>query len=239
MSNAPAFFFGLFFLIAGVALLIARRNQKQQLFSVQAARAVTASELSELSGAIAAEIGGGNWRDYVKLWGEVVTETPLRSDHRKEPCVHYVSKVSRKYQERDKDGNLKDKTETISKNQQSMPFWLRDRTGQIKVDPTGANIETIDIMDDFRPERSGRTLGYQYKESILPVGREILVVGAVSDLTGDVIIGKPLKSDHKYIVSLKNEELLAHNLSRNAKNSVYGMVGCFAIGAILLVVGLW
>ncbi|MEM9504880.1 MAG: GIDE domain-containing protein, partial [Cyanobacteria bacterium P01_E01_bin.43] len=60
----------------------------------------------------------------------------------------------------------------------------------------------------------------------------------VSDLTGEVIIGKPVKSDHHYLISLKDEEMLASATARSAKNIFYSMIGCFAIGIILLIGGL-
>ena len=238
--------FGIILLIVGVILFFVQRSQKQKLFSLKSARSMTAAELASTAGAVADEIGGGSWRDYIKVWGEVVTDTPLYSEHKQEPCVYYVAKVIREFEEtettRTDDGKTQTKrqrkSETVSNQRQSRPFWLRDRTGTVKVDPDGANIETISVLDEFRPQRSGNTLGYRYQESVLPMGRSVLVVGAVSDLTGDVIIGKPAKSDNKYIISLKDEEQLATTTTRNANITFYGMTGCLAGGVLLLLVGL-
>lgn len=230
--------FGIFLLGIGFLLFLSLRNQKRKLFSVQRARSMTAAEVQETAGAVAAEIGGGSWRDYVKLWGEVTVDQPLLSDQKQKPCVHYQSTVSQVYETKNDEGDLIKKSKTVSSNQETIQFWLRDRTGKIRVDPDGAAIETIEIMDEFRPERSGTTLGYRYVESVLPVGREVLVVGAVSDLTGEVIIGQPVQSDHHYIISLKNEEMLTHTSSRNVKTNQRWMVACFVLGIILLVLGL-
>jgi hypothetical protein len=233
---------GIILLITGIILFFIRRDQKQRAFSIKSARPMTATELVEMAGAVAAEIGGGSWRDYIKLWGEIETEGPLYSEHKQEACVHYVSEVTREYEAttttRDSNGTTtterKRTSETISRHQQSKPFFLRDRTGTIKIDPEGANIETITILDEFRPQRSGDTLGYRYKESILPVGREVLVVGAVSDLTGDVVVGKPVQSQHKYIISLKNEEMLASAAEQSAKTLSYLMIAFFVLGLGLI-----
>jgi hypothetical protein len=70
--------------------------------------------------------------------------------------------------------------------------------------------------------------------SVLSVGREVLVVGAVSDLTGEVIVGKPVQSQHKYIISLKNEETLASVTDQAAKNLFVGMVVCGVLGLGLI-----
>ena len=153
--------FGIILLIIGFILFFIQRNQKQRLFSIKSARPMTAADLKETAGAVAAEIGGGSWRDYVKVWGKVVAETPLRSEHKGQDCVHFVSKVMREYEDKDENGKRVRKSETISSHRQSIPFWLHDSTGTIKVDPDGADIETIAILDELREGRSQNTLGHR------------------------------------------------------------------------------
>ncbi|MBE7385941.1 MAG: E3 ubiquitin ligase family protein [Leptolyngbya sp. SIO1E4] len=237
---------GIILLIAGIVLFFVQRHQNQKVFSLKSARPMSAAALSETAGAVADEIGGGSWRDYVKLWGEVVVDRPLHSEHKGEACVHYVSKVIREYETTEitqtDSGTSKTerrrKSETITNNQRSIPFWLRDRTGTVKVNLEGAAIETLSILDEFRPQHSGNTLGYRYQESVLPVGRNVLIVGAVSDLTGEVIIGKPVQSAHKYIISLRDEEALTATISRHAKISFYAMLGCLGLGIVVLILGI-
>jgi hypothetical protein len=255
---------GVILLIVGAVLFFVQRNQKQKVFSIKSARPVKTTELTQTASAVADEIGGGSWRDYIKLWGEVQADAPLTSELKQQPCVHYVTKVTREYEEmvteRNPAGELerkqKRKSEVIAKNRHSIPFRLKDDAGTIEVNPDGADIETIQVLNEFRQGESsggqisfgpvtfntgggaGKTLGYRYTESLLPVGRNILVVGAASDLTGTVVIEKPTKGDQKYVISFKNEEALAATVAKNAQISFFAMVGCSALGGILLVVGL-
>ena len=229
---------GIVLLVMSAVMFFTRRNQQQKLFSIKRARSVTASELTDTAGAVADEIGGGNWRDYVKLWGQVVTAQPLRSEHKQEPCVHYVSTVTREYEEKNEEGKLEHKTEQVSSNRRFTQFWLKDDTGSILVNPDGAAIDTVVIMDEFRQERSGSTLGYRYAESVLPLGQAVLVVGAVSDATGQVVIGQPVQADHRYLISIKDEELLATATSRNAQNTGIAMFICLGLGTALMIWGL-
>lgn len=229
---------GILFLMISAVLFFTRRNQQQKLFSIKRARAVTAAELAETAGAVADEIGGGNWRDYVKLWGQITTDEPLLSEHRQKPCVHFVSTVTREYEEKNEEGELERKTEQVSHNRQFTQFWLKDDTGSILVNPDGAAIDTVEVMDEFHDERSRSTLGYRYRESVLPVGQSVLVVGAVSDGTGQLVLGKPLQPDHKYLISLKDEEMLSTTTSRNAQNTQMAMFVCLGLGAVLLIWGL-
>lgn len=238
--------FGCVLLAVGVVLFFTQRSQKQTLRSIQSARPVTVAELTELADAVAQEIGGGSWRDYVKLWGEIVVEAPLYSEHRQEPCVYFTSKVTREYESTrtvtSKKGTSKveqvRKSEVVSQTKRSIPFWLRDRTGQIQVQPEDAAIDTISVMDEFRPQPEGKTLGYRYRESILPASRNVLVIGAVSDSTGEIMIGKPQKPSHRYLISLKDEAALQTKTQRNAKVGFYGMLGCLGLGSLLLIMGI-
>ncbi|MDA0673167.1 MAG: E3 ubiquitin ligase family protein [Cyanobacteria bacterium] len=239
---------GIIFLIISGILFWVQRNQKQKIFSIKSARKVTAAELTETASGVAAEIGGGNWRDYVKVWGKIQVADPLVSEHTGQPCVYYQSKVLREYEEtvttRNADGEMERKTErkteTVSSHKQSLPFQLVDDSGSVEVNPEGADIETVEVMNEFRRERDGRsgTLGFRYTESLLPLNRNILVVGAASDLTGQVVLGKPTDSDHKYVISLKDEETLASNVEKNAEITFASMVGCAGVGLLLILIDL-
>lgn len=256
---------GVIFIIAGVVLFFVQKNQKNKAFCLKTARAVTTIELENMSKAIAQEMGSGSWRDYVKLSGVIQCDRPLTSELKQQSCVYYRMEVRREYEEtvtkKDSDGkSYRDSqrgSEVISSNQQSVPFTVRDEHGAIEINPDGANIETVKILDEFRPEQavggllsfggfslavgasSGdrRTLGYRYSESILPLYRKVLVLGTVSDSSG-IVIQKPSEADQQFIISLKTDEELTKSADRNAKTAFYVMAGCFAVGAILILVGL-
>lgn len=259
---------GCLLIIIGGVLIFVQKNQKTKAFSIKSARPATTAELNIIAREIAQEIGDGNWRDYIKVWGVIHTDQPLFSELKQAPCVYYTTAVRREYEEtvteKDAKGNPVQKTrrgsETISSNQQSIPFRLQDATGQITVNPDGAAIETVSILNQFQPgEASGgmlsfgqfslalsnpqvhnrrRTLGYRYTESVLPVDRNVLVIGTVSDSTGALVVSKPLERDKKFIISLKTDQELTLAAERSARNAFYGMVACFGVGGVLVLVGL-
>ncbi|MBF2090766.1 MAG: E3 ubiquitin ligase family protein [Synechococcales cyanobacterium K44_A2020_017] len=257
---------GFILIVVGISLFFVQRHQKQRAFSLKSARPTTVAELQQTAGAIAAEIGGGSWRDYVKVVGQISCDRPLVSELKQETCVHYKMTVTREYEEtvtsRDKDGKTTRSTrrssETVSSNQQSVPFWLEDATGRIEVNPQGAAIETIKVLDEFRQgEQAGnrltfgqfsvnlsaggsgrRTLGYRYKEQILPLGRRALVLATVSDGVGSLVLQKPLDGSKSYLISLKTDEELTQSAEKTAQAMFYGMVGCTVLGVILVLVGL-
>lgn len=257
---------GIVLLVTAGILFFLKRNQASRAFSLKAARSVTAAELHNTAQGVAQEIGGGNWRDYIKLWGQVQVSTPLSSPLNNTPCVYYDSKVIRVYEETVTSSSSSQngqssrrrqrRTETISQNVQSVPFTLVDNSGTVEIDPDGAKVEAEQILDEFRPgnasggqlrfgkfslslgANNSSTLGYRYVESVLPVNRNVLVVGGVSDATGNPVVGKPINAgQRKFIISLKNDERLTEAATRAVKRFHLAMVICAGLGVILLLVG--
>lgn len=256
---------GIILLIVSAISYFISRDQKSRSFSLKSARAAVVGDLHHLSQEIAQEIGAGNWQDYVRLWGEIQSDQPLESPLNQSPCVYYTMTVTQEYEEtvteKDSEGNTKQSTrrssETVSRNQQSIPFQLCDASGVITVDPDQADIETVKVLDEFRPDNDvagkisfgsfsfsigharstprRRILGYRFTESILPVDREALVVGMVTDSTGKLAIRKPL-DDKRYMIALKPYEAMTKAADNNAKTAFYVAIATVILGIILLLV---
>lgn len=260
---------GTILMVAGTVLFFVRRSQQAKAFSVKLARPATIADLQTMAQDVAQEIGGGHWRDYVKLSGTIDCDRPLTSELKQEPCVHYTMSVKREYEEtivtKDSNGSSRTSTqrgsETVSSNAQSVPFMLRDATGSIQVNPNNADIETVKILDEFRQELlqgttlsfgkfslplggwvgqpGRRTLGYRYCEAIVPIGRQALVVATVADQVNGLQLQKPAEARQKFIIALKTDEELTSTATQNARRALYGMVACWSIGAVLLVIGIF
>ena len=259
---------GIILLVVGVVAYLISRNQTSRSFSLKSARAATIGDLQRIAHDITQEIGAGNWRDYVWLWGEIQSDQPLQSPLSQTPCVYYSMSVTQEYEEtvteKDSEGNTTQNTrrgsDTLSRNQQSIPFQLCDSSGVITVDPDQADIETIKVLDEFRPEAGAmgqisygslsftvnraafkphrKTLGYRFVESVLPIDREALVVGTATDTTGKLAIRKPLENDQKYIISLQTHESITKDADSNAKTAFYVAIAAAILGIVLLFIGI-
>ncbi|MDR7897115.1 MULTISPECIES: E3 ubiquitin ligase family protein [unclassified Thermosynechococcus] len=258
--------FGGLLLIAAIALFFVQRHYRLKLRSLKLATPSTTADLHQLQQQVAQEIGGGNLREYVKVSGQIVVDQPLISELKQVPCVHYRMCVSREYEEQvretDSEGRTRWRTErrsdTISSNSQTIPFRVRDRYGEIEVDPRGADMETVQVLDEFRPANntarfgfgsfqvnvgsltfgSGNTIGYRYQEWITPVDRQVLVVGTASDQTGTLRIERPTVKGQKFFVSLKSEDSLSQDTSNAVLYSTIGAAACGGLGILLILVGL-
>ncbi|MGB5975144.1 MAG: E3 ubiquitin ligase family protein [Nodosilinea sp.] len=263
---------GIVFMIAGAVLWWVQNRQRQRCNQIKLARQTQAADLKATAAAVAAEIGGGSWRDYVWLWGTPQLSTPLISEFKQVACISHTSTVVREYEEtvreKDSSGSVTTRTqrgsETISEYSQRVPFNLTDNSGQVWVDPEGAKIELVEVLNDFRPgapaggmlsygpfslalgsDAGGarRTLGYRYREWVLPLDRPVLVVGtasdgqrqaAGSDRTSTVVIEKPAQADQPYIVTTKSHEAVAKSVDQSSRTALGAMVACLAVGILLL-----
>jgi hypothetical protein len=257
--------FGIILIIASVVIYLFKRHHTKKGFSVRSANSATVNELALTAQSVSQEIGGGSWRDYVKVWGVVTSATPLISELKQEPCVYYKMSVCREYEEvvrkRDSDGNWSNETrrgsETVSSNERKISFFVKDDTGTILVDPDQGAIETVKILDEFRQDDNMRgslsfgafslslganvggkkTLGYRYQESILPLGCHVLVVGEVSDETGQLVLRKPVTKKQNYIISLNSPEVLVKKIKQTETILLYSAIASGVIGIILIIMG--
>lgn len=262
---------GIICLIVGIIFIFLYRGEANKVYQMKVAETRYAQELHEMAKEIAAEVGAGGYHEICEVKGLVKCETPLTSEIAKKPCVYYQMSVERKweenyeeeYYETDEDGNEHRKTrwrtrqgsDTVASNRQQIDFWVEDESGRIKIDPDGANLETVKAIDQFQPADNDatelsfmgfninvggttgqrRTLGYHFEEHLLPLDRKVYVLGEVSDSSGELKIKKPTEKDHKFVISLKSEEEMIAGAEKNVKIfQIISIVG-FVVGAILIV----
>jgi hypothetical protein len=156
-------------------------------------------------------------------------------------------------------------TDTLSSNRRTAVFHLDDGTARLRVDPTGADLELETVVDRFEPpsavESAGmgqiavrlgsfslsvgsgfgndrRTLGYRFVERILPLARDLYVLGEVTDTPDGLLLRKPSGSGKPFVLSTKSEA----ELTRTAESSARWLkiaAMAFGIGGIgLAVMGL-
>ncbi|HUV07248.1 MAG TPA: E3 ubiquitin ligase family protein [Spirochaetia bacterium] len=259
---------GVVLVVLGAGLWLGAGTQKKRLAQVRGTETSTAKELKSLSDAVAEDIGSGSFNRVTEVKGKVVCDNPLVSELAQAACVYYSMKVSREYEETrwetDSNGNRTSRvqrgSEAVASNARSVPFFVEDATGKVKVDPAGASFvaeKSLSRFDSGDPQgttlRIGgfslslqglslaanrRTLGYRYEEDAVPVGREIYVLGEAIDSGGELRIVKPKEKATKFIVSLKSEEELERGAESASRGLAIGAVVSAAAGIGILVLTL-
>lgn len=261
---------GIALLILGGVLLLVRRSQQGKLLEILGTKTSTAQELIKAAEYVAERLGErGSFKQVTEVKGVLKCDNPLRSEIAQEPCVYYSMTVTREYEESywETDSQTKQQvrktrrsSDVVSQNSQRIPFWVEDATGPTWVNPEGADIDSVQVIDKFESNTGGiialggfsfnvgslvgqmlsdtRTLGYRFREHILPIGRQVYVLGEAADSTGTVQIQKP-STKGKFIISLKSEEELVRSTKSTIQWLLVGAVACGLAGLGLIVAGLF
>jgi hypothetical protein len=239
-------FIGIGLVAVAVALFVGYSFQGKKLYQMKSTETSQAGELQEISASVAKDIGAGSFNQITEVKGTVQCGSPLISELAKADCVYYAMRVTREYEETywdtDSNGNRVQRTrrggDTVAQNTRSVPFYVRDESGTIKVNPEGASYVTEKAYSRFEPgEASGqslriggltinlggiigntnrRTIGYRYEEDIIPLNRDVYVLGEAADASGELCLQKPSGKGKKFIISVKSEE----ELIRGAKGAM-------------------
>lgn len=180
-------------------------------------------------------------------------------------AMEVIRKYDETYYETDSKTNervekTREGTETVASNKRSTRFWVNDGTGRVLVDPEGADmdaekaVEKFEFDDEDEPDAAvsigglkvgfsfninindnKRTIGFTYRESVLPVGHDVYILGEAANDSGEVMIRKSGNWKDNYIISHRSEEELARSASSQSKWLFVGAMACDVIGAVLLV----
>jgi hypothetical protein len=239
-------FIGIGLVAVAVALFIGYSFQSRKLYQIKSIETSSALELKEISSSVAADIGAGSFNQITEVKGKAVCDSPLTSELAKVQCVYYSMNVAREYEETywdtDANGNrvqqIRRSSENVAHNTRSTPFYIQDSSGKIKINPEGAKFITEKAYSRFEPgevrgsslsiggltinlggmtaRANSRTIGYRYEEEVVPLGRELYVLGEASDSSGELCMQKPAQKGNKFIISVKSEE----ELIRGTKGSM-------------------
>ncbi len=198
------------------------------------------------------------WREpNVVIRGVVTCEQPLRSERTQTLCVHYKLKTMRDYLQSQFRGNFFStlrESEVISQSQRSVPSQAVDETGSIGVEPTGALIDTLQTVDEFRPvgqDHDGtrslwmrvidlflagqQTLGYREIEQVLPLEERVYVVGQAELRGEELILTQPEDTSQPFVVSLRSKGQLLDQVRREALFQGITALILLIIGAVFWV----
>lgn len=225
------------------------------------------AELQALHERVAAQIGSDLFAQRVALSGVLECEEPLSSPLSATPCAAFHYRVTRRWEEeyetRDEAGKLcrrvRAGSDVVANNERRTRFRLFDGTGRVLVDPAGARLEMEKIVDRFQPgeakqpDRHGAvtielgtglarprrlTLGYHSLEEIVPLGREVYVLGMATDRDGTLSVARSPEPDEPFLVSLHTRPEVVAKARATITRSLLGAAACGPVGLALVLIGL-
>lgn len=231
---------GIILMAVGGVLLVTRLRSLNLAMDIKYYETSKVADVVDTYQQLKDELGVGNYSgNIVELSGTGGSDSPLFAEFSQRSALYYQATVTREYevteQIKDNDGRYrtetKRKSEQVSKNEQYIPFYLDDGSGsKIMIDMKGAKKHPIQSYDEFRQEApqgyssyggtGSKTIGYRYKEKMIPADMRLYVLGEVSDRRGELAVIKPQESGKPFIVSTKSEEELTKSAEGSAKTQL-------------------
>ena len=170
-----------------------------------------------------------------ELKGTAESENPLTSYLTETRCVHYAYLIEEHWNRqvtetyRDGDGKTKTRTRTesgwrrVADGRESPPFYLKDETGVIKVDPKGARVDGEFVLRETITRRDSRYYGKgprhsvpnsrhrrRLTETLIPIHAPIYIIGQARER--DDIVAPIVAYDEEeplYVISTGGERTVS------------------------------
>lgn len=241
---------GILLLLAAAICLWVWRGRRARLTAIGATETYTASLLSDIHRQVVMAVGADALAQRCEVAGAVEVDAPLLGKVSGKMCVAYSFTVNREYEEPVTETDSQGRTQTrVQRGSESLesgdvraPFYVRDDTGRVLVDPAGAEIDWQPTADVFEQAHDPglarrRTLGIRRTEKALLVGERVYVLGHVVDRGGQPAIARGPAGD-RMIISRKSERQLIIETERSARNLLIAASVCGGLGLVALVWGI-
>ena len=249
-------------MIAGGAYLsfVQKKKSEGLVTELKFMKAVPLSELMESWKLLADEGMADGFRDLVETNGKAETDGVLNAPHSATQCAYFEATVTRELEKEerttDKDGKVETNrtrsSEVVSSRKSASPLYIADGDIRVGIDMDGATLNLKDGEDRFEPYESNktytffgvqfsapsggaRTLGFRYKEKLIPLGHPLYVVGEARQSAGALRIGRPSEKGKPFIVSVKSEEEVVADMQGSVKTAFYTGIALMIGGAAVAV----
>ena len=180
----------------------------------------------------------------VEISGRIVSEQVLTAPYSKSPCVYYRSEMQIYRSYRSSDDEVDYRWETLSSESFKIPFWIKDETGQILVDPEGAEFKISDrafgfLKPDGTPQEdasenfSPQAGDQQYVEKYLSPNDVIFVFGTAglkTDGAKSQIVIQRGTTNPTFIISEDRQKDVV-------SDTKWEMIAGLAYGVVLFITG--
>ncbi len=243
-----------------VAIFYLRPKMKSNSMEMKYMQTKKISELQDMFNQMDASGMGNDYREYVELKGNVVTqadtETPF-SNKKVAYCESQLSQVAEEQEQyKDANGNYRTRTNkvenTISNEKSSQEISMNDGTGEVvlEVNATGCNLDIPTTFDRFEPKNNlsgyryfnnfswnrygAETLGFRMIEKTINLNQNLYVIGEAFRVGNTIHIGKPMDAKKPFIVTTKSEEDMVNTSDKNANFALIGGIVAIIAGIFVM-----
>ena len=245
------------------AIFYLRPKTQSNVTEMKYMKTKTIAELKDMFAQMEANGLGNDYREFVELKGNVVSdnlvETPF-SNRQVPYCESKLVQVTEtKEQYRDSNGRtqtrIRKHENTISNEKSSQDISMSDGSSNeavvVEINGTGCKADIQKSFDRFEPKDNMRnyryfnsrswnrldaeTIGFRMEEKTLEINQNLYVIGEAFKVGNQIHIGKPQDNKKPFIVTSKSEEDLINQSNQNAKFYLIGGIVTIIIGVIMII----
>ncbi len=242
------------------AIFYMRPKMKNNSMEMKYMQTKKISELQDMFSQMDASGMGNDYREYVELKGNVVTQANVETPFSSKKVAYCESKLSQvtevKEQYRDANGNYNTRTNkaenVISDEKTSQEISMTDGTGEVvlEVNATGCELDIPTTFDRFEPKNNlsgyryfnrfswdrfgAETLGFRMIEKTINLNQSLYVIGEAFRVGNVIHIGKPMDAKKPFIVSTKSEEDMVNTSDKNSKFALFVGMAAIVRGIVVM-----
>ncbi len=234
-------------------------KNKNNITEIKYLQTKTIAELQDMFKQMDESGLGNDYREFVELKGNVVSDQLVQTPFSNREVVYCESELLQvtevKEQYRDSNGNIRNKVEknenSISNEKTSQEICLKDKSTDedvvLEVNATGCKFDIPKTFDRFEPKNNlgnysyfnsfswnrygGETIGFRMTEKTVDKNQSLYVIGEAFRVGDKIHIGKPQDNKKPFIVTTKSEEDL---INKSNQSSMLLLIG----GIIAIIVGI-
>lgn len=263
------YFISVALIAAGLFLIFYQRNKiSDTVTEVQFLQTKTIDEVQKMFTTMDDMSMGENYREYVELKADVVSNCAVQTPYSQRDVAFYtstlsqVSEISEQY--KDKDGCMRTKTSKrenkISDAVSSQTIEVTDASSEksvvVELMASGCDLDIPKTFDKFEPKNNmsryngfmssyrntafgSETLGFKMTEKTIELGQKLYILGEAFREGDKIYIGKPQDSKKPFIVSTKSEEDLVNTHKKKAMMTLIGGIALCVLGVVLILTAIF
>jgi hypothetical protein len=186
-----------------------------------------------------ATYGAAPFGQPVEVVGTVECDAPLQAPYSETLCVAFDYNVNEEHEQHyRRPGSIHTHEVEFggrdAYERRAPRFFLRDATGRVAVDPTGANLDMVETVSRYEQYTGlgGNEHEIYRTERTLPLGNRVYVLGYLGNDAGAPVIGRhPSEKSRPFLISHKGEAELKASVGRTAYGMYLAAIICLA-GAV-------
>lgn len=243
---------GIICLIIGIINLYQRKSKLSEVVEMSSLGLEPIQSVIDQINFVKDEIGQpGTFYKQIEFNGIITSDSFINSELTYSNCVYYTIKSDERFEKTyyiqnksRRERHTRMGMKNIRNESHWIDFFVSDGINKVKINPANCKeIDTIVSLDNYEPynKTSGkdyRILGYQNKETILPINSKVYITGEIRSDVDGIVIKAPINSKAPFIISLKAKDEVIKQKNSKANLFLISSILFFVLSISFIIAGI-